>query len=181
MSSRPLNAAHAAQGTQKLQMTQNKAAWLSLIFALAIAYFHWFPSPVQIAYDPHEEQCLPDVHLALIVRVKPTRIEHGDLLIWKPSGALSYVDQEYVMKRVAAIGGDHLIVKNGLVTVNDQPVTQGMALLDLTKTTPQAFDRDLIVPNGKLYMVGTHPNSNDSRYWGWLDVSAVAGTGHKIF
>jgi conjugal transfer pilin signal peptidase TrbI len=159
---------------------QTKAAWLSLVFALAIAYFHWFPSPVQIAYDPHEEQCLPDVHLALIVRSKPETIGRGDLLIWKPSGSLSYVRQEYVMKRVAAIEGDHLVVRDGLVTVNDQPVTQGMALLDLEKTSPQAFDRDLIVPKGKLYMMGTHPNSNDSRYWGWLDVSAVVGTGHKI-
>ena len=163
------------------RMSQNKAAWLSLITALAIAYFHWFPSPVQLAYDPHEEQCLPDVHLALIVRNAPQKISHGDLLIWKPSGALSYVTQEFVMKRVAAIPGDHLVVKNGLVTVNDQPVTHGMALLDLTQTNPQAFNRDLIVPPGKLYMMGSHPNSNDSRYWGWLDASAVAGTGNKIF
>ena len=175
------NTTTASPDIAQIRVGQNKAAWLSLIFALAIAYFHWFPSPIQLAYDPHEQQCLPDIHLALIVRAKPAKIDLGDLLIWKPSGALSYVDQEFVMKRVAAIEGDHLVVKNGIVTVNDQPVTQGMALLDLTKTSPPAFDRDLIVPSGKLYMMGTHPNSNDSRYWGWLDVSAVAGTGHKIF
>ena len=176
-----LNTAPTTSTRAQGKMGQNKAAWLSLIFALAIAYFHWFPSPIQIAYDPHEEQCLPDVHLALIVRSKPEKIAHGDLLIWKPSGALNYVSQEFVMKRVAAIEGDHLVIKNGIVSVNDHPVTQGMALLDLTKTSLQAFDRDLIVPPGKLYMMGTHPNSNDSRYWGWLDVTGVAGTGHKIF
>jgi len=157
-----------------------RAIWLAILVAFLMAYFYWAKSPVTIAFDPNDEKCLPDVHLSLLVKEKAPRLERGDLAFWKPAGALSYVKQEYVLKRVSGVGGDRLEIRNGVVMINGEVVVTGMPLLDERKVNTQAFDRDLIIPAGALFMTGTHPRSNDSRYWGFLNVNDVIGKGYKL-
>jgi conjugal transfer pilin signal peptidase TrbI len=154
--------------------------WGSLLVALLACNYYWFKSPVTIGFDPNDEKCLPDLHLSLLVKQKPTEIKQGDLLFWKPTGALSYIKQEYVLKRVSGVPGDHLQVKGEDVLINGKLVAQGMPLVDVNKVDLAAFERDEVIPAGFVFMTGTHPLSNDSRYWGYLNANAIAGKGYKI-
>lgn len=146
----------------------------------AITYFHFFPPPISIAFDPNEQQCLPDLHAVLLVKNKIAVIERGDYVFWKPTGSLSYIKQGFVLKRVSGIPGDHLVIKNNMVTINGFVVATGMALLDPKIANPKEFEKDEVIPPGSLFATGTHPQSNDSRYWGYLPTSMVEGKGYKI-
>jgi conjugal transfer pilin signal peptidase TrbI len=154
--------------------------WASLLVALLAVNYYWFKSPITIGFDPNDEKCIPDMHLSLLVKQKPTEINQGDLLFWKPTGPLGYIKQEYVLKRVSGVPGDHLQVKEGNVLINGKLVVQGLPLVDVSKVSLTAFDRDEVIPAGFIFMTGSHPLSNDSRYWGYLSADAIVGKGYKI-
>lgn len=157
------------------------------VFAIALAsvllmvFLYWVKPPVSFAFDPNDEKCLPDMRLSLMLHQRPTTVHDGDLVFWKPFGPLAYVKQRYVMKQVAGVAGDHLQIRGETVLINGKPVVQGLALARLYHATPQELQRDEVIPAGKLFVIGTHPHSDDSRYWGYLDVASVDGRALKIF
>lgn len=157
-----------------------KQMWLCLIAAIIIAFLYWFKPPFSFAYDPHDETCLPDLRLSFLVHRQPEKIQRGDYLFWRPSGALSYIKQEFVLKQVSGIPGDRLTIQRGVIKVNDKVVAQGLPLIDRKKVDITTYQRDEVIPDGYVFMTGTHPRSNDSRYWGYLDIKQVVGKGYKI-
>lgn len=160
---------------------QRRVVWGALLVALLAMNYYWFKSPITIGFDPNDERCLPDVHVALLVKQSTARAERGDLFYWEPSGALSQIKQAYILKRVSGVPGDRLQIKGTDVLINGEVVAQGLPLVDTTKVPLNAFERDEVIPDGKFFMTGTHPLSNDSRYWGYLESAAVVGKGYKIF
>ena len=74
-----------------------------------------------------------------------------------------------------------MAVQYSNVLINGKLVSEGLPLVDTTKVSLRAFERDEVIPQGKFFMTGTHPLSNDSRYWGYLEASTVVGKGYKIF
>ena len=154
---------------------------LALASVLLIVFLYWVQLPVSFAFDPNDEKCLPDLHLALMLHHRPTTVHDGDLVFWKPSGPLAYIKQRFVLKQVAGVAGDHLQIRGETVLINGKPVAQGLALARLYQATPQELQRDDVIPAGKVFVMGTHPHSDDSRYWGYLDVASLDGRALKIF
>lgn len=158
-----------------------RGAWLVLLVGVLMAHFYWFETPIMVGIDPHEDSCLPDMHVALMVKKDVDEAQRDDLLFWKPQGALSHVKQSYILKQVAGIPGDHLVIKGEKVAINGRVVAEGMPLLDKTKVSPEQFERDEVIPEGMVFMRGTHPRSNDSRYWGYLPLAQVTGKAWEVF
>ena len=153
----------------------------ALCSVLLLVFFYWSKPPFTLAFDPNDEKCLPDMHLALLMHSKPDSVHDGDYLFFKPNEALSYVKQEFVLKMVGGIPGDHLVIHDGVVSINGVVMSKSMPLASFYHKNTQGFDRDETVPEGKFFMVGTNINSDDSRYWGYLDVKDVAGHAYKVF
>lgn len=154
---------------------------LAFCVAMVVAILFHGHIPFSFAYDPNEEKCLPDLHLVLLIKKQKTTPANGDLVFWTPSGPLSYVKQKYVLKLVAGIPGDHLTIKDGNVLINGTVVVTGFPLSDVYHHAPKDFERDEIIPAGHVFMIGTNPLSNDSRYWGYLNIDDIKGSGHKVF
>lgn len=154
--------------------------WLCIIAAILISYFYWFKPLVSFAYDPQNEKCLPDIRLSLLVHLHPAKIERGDYVFWRPSGALNYIKQQFVLKQVSGVPGDRLMIKNGAIKINGMVVAQGFPLIDSKKIDIASYVLDEVIPDGYVFMTGTHPQSNDSRYWGYLSVKDIVGKGYKI-
>jgi signal peptidase I len=95
------------------------------------------------------------------------RARRGDLVSFthKRSG-LTY------LKRVVAIGGDTVEIREGKLIVNGAPVAeQYVSSSRLWRTMPEQHIRP-----GELFVLGDNrDNSEDSRYWGTVPESAVVG------
>lgn len=148
---------------------------------LLLVVWFWSGPIVTIGFDPQLQRCLPDLHLALLVHAAPRTVHDGDLLFWKPAGALARFREQFILKEVAGVPGDHVTIRGGKVQINGKTVVQGFPLARFYQRAVNGFDRDEIIPPGEFFMVGVHPLSNDSRYWGYLDAGKVSGSAYKIF
>ena len=89
------------------------------------------------------------------------------------------------IKRCIATGGQTLEVKEKQVSVDGHKLTEPYTIHIDPTTRPAGYDyRDNLgprtVPPGELLMMGDNrDNSNDSRYWGPLDMDLVKG--HAMF
>lgn len=156
---------------------------LSLVASFCLVLIYWFGLPFSFGYDSQDERCLPDVHLSLLIHHPPTAYHNGDMVYFVNSETiLPHMTREFAMKIVGGIPGDHILVRNNAVYINGKIVASGFPLA--AEFYPQLvghLEKDEIIPPGKLFMIGTHPLSDDSRYWGYLDTGMVRGSGYKIF
>ena len=75
------------------------------------------------------------------------------------------------VKRLIALPGDAVEIKNGVVYIDDVPLEE-----------PYVKNRDffsmekITVPNGQYFVMGDNrPNSQDSRFWGFVPKSYMRG------
>ncbi len=92
------------------------------------------------------------------------------------------------IKRVVAVGGDTLEIRNKQVFVNDAPVKgEPWAVYKDKRVIPGSFSpRDNLVkikvPENKLFVMGDNrDNSHDSRFWGFVDLTEVKGEAFMIY
>lgn len=78
--------------------------------------------------------------------------------------------------RVAALAGDRLSIKKGLVYVNDSPLDEPyLDAASITRDYSLEFG-ELIVPDGHLFVLGDNrDNARDGRYWGFVPDEDVIG------
>ena len=83
---------------------------------------------------------------------------------------------EMFLKRVAAVGGDQVEIRDGVLYVNSHPVTEPYAVHHGPAHSAHEGMSALIVPKGQLFVMGDNrDNSSDSRDWGFVPVHNVIG------
>lgn len=123
-------------------------------------------------------------------KILPRReIRRYDTVVFKYPKKMS---QDFV-KRVIAVEGEKVEIKNKQVYVNDRPIPENYKVhIDnqiYTKNDYYHYDdfiRDnfgpVVVPPGQLFVMGDNrDNSLDSRYWGFLPLSYVKGRPWLIY
>jgi len=79
-----------------------------------------------------------------------------------------------LIKRVIAVGGQSVDVRDGRVYVDDEALTE--PYVHGESTTPGTVETPLTVPEGSVWLMGDNrPNSGDSRYFGTRPVSSIHG------
>lgn len=106
-----------------------------------------------------------------VVYLRATRhFSHGDIV------SLKMAYGEYYIKRVVAVPGDTVEIRDGELLVNGIPDPYST---ELTEPQENVVEYPLIVPDGKLFVVGDNrPVSIDSRTFGPVAVSQILG---KVF
>lgn len=151
------------------------------------------------AYDNQSEHCLENFNFALLAtfRDKNPLIHRGDTVFWKPSGALSFVQAKWVVKKIAATAGDDLEVTDEKVIVNGNVIFSEINKISYAEKSaqlafihssisgeysrPEKFLVHEVIPSGSVFVLGDNPGSYDSRYWGYLRVSDILGKAYGLF
>lgn len=106
---------------------------------------------------------------------KLAKIKRGDIVVFSsPSTSLQNIDgtPQTLVKRVIAIGGDHLQIIDNIVYLNDQVLTENYINPDGMETP----DIDVYVKDGYIFCMGDNRNhSTDSRFFGQVPLGNVEG------
>ena len=104
----------------------------------------------------------------------------------------SPADGTRLIKRVVAVAGDRVDVRNGRLSINGQPLQQagnpaaeqfGSRVAQLGLDMGGGPDVDgVVVPHGKLLVMGDHRgNSFDGRFFGFVDADKVYGKAVAVY
>ena len=94
-------------------------------------------------------------------------IKRGDVVVLHPP---ANTDIDYI-KRIIGLPGETVEIKNGLVYINGEPLSEPYIL-----NPPRYTLRKLEVPQGYCFVLGDNRNnSNDSHIWGPLPQDNIIG------
>ncbi|MFE2637636.1 signal peptidase I [Streptomyces scopuliridis] len=117
-----------------------------------------------------------DGDLVPIEKIGGAAVRRGDVVLYKVSNRYGGLP---VLQRVIGLGGDHLVLADGSLTVNGRTVREPyVKQADARLSTP---DLDVMVPPGRMFLLGDNrENSNDSRYFlsensGTVPTAAIQG------
>jgi len=117
---------------------------------------------------------IPFTHIRLPGLRKPKR---GDVIVFQ----FPQDPSKDFIKRCIATGGETVEIKNKQVSVNGVALNEPYTIHTDPVVKPAGYEyRDnygpFTVPPGEMFMMGDNrDNSNDSRYWGTLEMDLVKG------
>lgn len=98
--------------------------------------------------------------------------QHGDIIVFD----FPLNPDEELVKRIIGLPGDHVVVRDSHVYVNDQMLNENYI------AQAPLYSGDWIVPDGTLFVLGDNRNnSNDSKDWGLLPQGNVVGKAVLIY
>jgi signal peptidase I len=140
----------------------------------------------KFAYGIHIPNEIPFTNIKLFpdIRLLPKNPGRGDVIVFK----FPKDETRDFIKRVVGIPGDKIQLVRQKLYVNDKLVDEPYIIhLDPAAQGSQPISpRDdlgpILVPPGHLFMMGDNrENSQDSRFWGFLDINKVKGRAFVIY
>lgn len=123
---------------------------------------------------------IPFIQKTLIPVKEPRR---GDIVVFKfPEDP----DKDFI-KRVVGVAGDVIEIQRKKVYVNGKPLNHDFGIYTDPQIIPGVFQpRDnfgpVTVPKNSLFVMGDNrDHSYDSRFWGFVDLTAVKGKAFMIY
>ncbi|MCA1784937.1 MAG: signal peptidase I [Desulfobacteraceae bacterium] len=102
----------------------------------------------------------------------------GDIVVFKYPEDPS---KDFI-KRVVAVEGDTVSIVDKKLFVNGKPVENEPYAVYSNLPTHADDMKPIVVPENKLFVMGDNrDNSHDSRFWGFVDLSAVKGKAFMIY
>ena len=95
--------------------------------------------------------------------------ENGDYLMFSFNHPLISRDDITVTKKITCTEGSLLTVKNRIFYCDGKALGQAKQISSRGDILP-VFAWNGVIPDGKVFLTGQHPDSFDSKYWGFFDL-----------
>ena len=114
---------------------------------------------------------LNDRDFLMLNKISKGNIENGDIVVFDVTPELSYREKIFYIKRVIGKSGDHVVIKDGKVIVNDIELNEVYTDGSITEG-----EIDILVPDGSYFVLGDNRDeSSDSRVIGLVSHENVTG------
>ena len=150
--------------------------------AVAIVYapLAWFAGHYRIVYDSIKgANCLP--YSVFLVDLHERATDRGEYIAFVSRQMEPfYANGTVAVKLIAGVAGDRVKVGAEGVSINGRlwgallHLKDGEKLWRLGRRVSDV-ERNEVIPQGHLWMMGTNPRSYDSRYWGYIDNEQIIG------
>jgi signal peptidase I len=153
-------------------------AFIVAAAAGAVAAKPWVDHHVARAYGVSSPSMDPGLLVGDWILASPRRgsLEHDRVVIYRRAG-------EWYIKRAVGVAGDTLEMRERRMYRNGQAVPEPHAVYDHSRVSASADTwGPLPVPAGKVFVLGDNRNqSNDSRYFGLVDLDSVIAYPARIY
>ncbi len=100
----------------------------------------------------------------------------GDIIVFKRISKKDSTKTIPYIKRVIAMAGNTIKIKDGVVLVNDQPLIEDYIKPENTQRPYSRFQPTRTVPDGMVFVLGDNrDNSADSRIFGFVAIIDIIG------
>lgn len=156
-----------------------------LLLAAALAGRQFLAQPFRVP-SPSMQPTLQQGDVILADRTRRGTAERGQVVVFDGRGYFGPTDAggRYWVKRVIGVGGDEVRVRDGVLTVNGEPVPEPYLPVGASASD---IDFDVEVPDGALFLMGDNrADSTDSRHHlgapggGMVPVDRVVGPVDRI-
>jgi signal peptidase I len=135
-------------------------------------------------YGTHIPNEIPFLNIKLFddIILFPKAPARGDIIVFK----FPKDETRDFIKRVIGLPGDLLEVRRQKVYINGKPYEDFHARHTESPEDSPLVPRDdfgpILVPDGHVFVMGDNrENSQDSRYWGYLDIKKIRGKALMIY
>lgn len=154
----------SAKLTMSAKVLKEAKEWgNSLAFALVVAGILFVVARPSVVKGSSMEPSFHENEIVLMEKISPffSKIKRGDIIVARSKIPYENDNNKFkdIIKRVIAIPGDKLLIRNGTVTVNGESLEEDYIL---ESYTPGEFDGEL-AENMYFLMGDNRSNSNDSR------------------
>ena len=153
------------------RLTQREQTVVIVFFAFLLVGA-WLPSRITVATSGSLD------HRVFYLLPAPAKVELGNYLVF-PRRDLSQVqhgfraEHDQMIKLVGCLPGEQLTTdETHSFTCNGRSLGQALEVDSKGRPLPR-FSFNGPVPADKLFMVGTHPRSYDSKYFGFIDAHEI--------
>ncbi|BAU07092.1 signal peptidase I [Fischerella thermalis CCMEE 5268] len=164
---------------------------LSIVLALGIRTFvaeaRWIPSgSMEPTLHGSPNQWEADKIIVDKLSYKFSNPQRGDIVVFSPTKELQKEDyQDAFIKRIIALPGEQVALKNGKVYINNQPLPENTYLSPSQQTVvnvctsgpqPPFLAKSVTIPPDSYLVLGDNRNSSyDSRCWGVVPRENIIG------
>lgn len=139
----------------------------------ALAMGFWLPGHISITLTPSL-----GYRVFFLAAAGEEPFREGDYLLF--SKRIETATTDRLLKRVGCAPGQRLSAINGEYACDGHFLGRAMSRDSKGKPLPQfAFNGE--VPPDSLFMVGPHPRSYDSRYFGFIHADSVLNKAHPLW
>ncbi len=138
----------------------------------------------KFSYGTHIPNEIPFINVRLFddIVLFSSAPERGDIIVFK----FPKDETRDFIKRVIGLPGDLLEVRRQKVYINNEPYDDARARHTESPSDSPLVPRDdfgpILIPDGHVFVMGDNrENSQDSRYWGYLNVKKIRGKALMIY
>jgi len=152
------------------------------VLAVVLGLGAYLGNRFHLGIDDQKELCLPGGHLWYLIDRHDQNVWRGDLVAFRadPRMAPWFPTGRIIVKLATGMPGDRVQVDGSHTLINGKPVSEGLALSPKLGKPTADFIREATVPGSALWATGTHPQSFDSRYWGFVYDNQIIGRAYAL-
>ncbi len=148
-----------------------KMIWVAIFM---VVFFKILSSNYALYIDTQDQRCLP--YKYFIFHKHVNEVSKGKIYSFKSKGIELFDDGLNFGKIVMGVSGDKVTVNEKGIFINDKLIDSSLLVhAKKLKKVESNYYTEYVIPENKLFMFGSMPNSYDSRYYGLVDKVDLTG------